>query len=174
MLGYMEKGVQTSMAQCRSTAIIEMIKWIRTSRLSIKKCLSCHQQPEVKYLPRFSPLLIRLEGSPLRGDRSREIELFESLDMVHIRLLVVMCRAMWRKELSKVAESPQVTLSLSLALSLARSLSLSHTHTHADTHTPFPSGLGMTVRFFVEFDLIDRMVGVGPYRPQARIRPSPM
>ena len=47
-----------------------------------------HQQPEVNYLPRFSPLLICLERSPLRGDRSREIDLFENLDMVHIRLLV--------------------------------------------------------------------------------------
>ena len=47
-----------------------------------------HQQPEVNYLPRFSPLLICLERSPLRGDRSREIDLFENLDIVHIRLLV--------------------------------------------------------------------------------------
>ena len=47
---------------------------------------SYHQQPEVNYSPRFSPLLICLE---LRGDRSREIDLFENLDIVHIRLLVV-------------------------------------------------------------------------------------
>ena len=40
MLGYMEKGIQTPMAQGRSTKIIEMIKLIRTSRLSIKKFLS--------------------------------------------------------------------------------------------------------------------------------------
>jgi hypothetical protein len=45
-----------------------------------------HQQPDVNYLPRFSPLLICLERSPLRGDRSREID--ENLDKVHIRLLV--------------------------------------------------------------------------------------
>jgi hypothetical protein len=32
--------------------------------------------------------LICLERSPLRGDRSREIDLFENLDKVHIRLLV--------------------------------------------------------------------------------------
>jgi hypothetical protein len=32
--------------------------------------------------------LICLERSPLRGDRSREIDLFENLDIVHIRLLV--------------------------------------------------------------------------------------
>ena len=48
-----------------------------------------HQQPEVNYLPSFSPLFICLERSPLRGDRSREIDLFENLDIVHIRLLVV-------------------------------------------------------------------------------------
>jgi len=33
--GYLEKGIQTPMAQGRSTKIISMIKWIRTSRLSI-------------------------------------------------------------------------------------------------------------------------------------------
>ena len=51
--------------------------------------MSYHQQSEVNYLPRFSPLLICLERSPLRGDRSREIDFFENLDVVHIRLLVV-------------------------------------------------------------------------------------
>ena len=39
-LGYLEKGIQTPMAQGRSTKIISMIRWIRTSRLSIKKSLS--------------------------------------------------------------------------------------------------------------------------------------
>ena len=34
--GYLEKGIQTPMAQGRSTKIITMIKWIRTGRLSIK------------------------------------------------------------------------------------------------------------------------------------------
>ena len=52
------------------------------------RCAPLHQQPEVNYLPRFSPLLICLERSPLRGDRSRQIDLFENLDIVHIRLLV--------------------------------------------------------------------------------------
>jgi len=40
ILGYIEKGVQTPMAQGRSTKIILMISWIRTSRLSIEYCLS--------------------------------------------------------------------------------------------------------------------------------------
>ena len=40
MLGYMEKGIQTPMAQGLSTKIISMIKWIRTIRLSIKTSLS--------------------------------------------------------------------------------------------------------------------------------------
>jgi len=35
-----EKGIQTPMAQGRSTIIISMIKWIRTSRLLIKNSLS--------------------------------------------------------------------------------------------------------------------------------------
>ena len=34
------KGIQTPMAQGRSTKIIAMIKWIRASRLSIKKSIS--------------------------------------------------------------------------------------------------------------------------------------
>ena len=37
--GYLEQGIQTSMAQGRSTEIILIIKWIRTSRLSINNSL---------------------------------------------------------------------------------------------------------------------------------------
>ena len=62
-----------------STLALSAIEWTRGTH---------HQQPEVNYLPRFSPLLICLERSPLRVDRSREIDLFENLDIVHIRLLV--------------------------------------------------------------------------------------
>ena len=36
----LEKGIQNSMAQGRSTKIIPIIKWIQTSRLSIKNFLS--------------------------------------------------------------------------------------------------------------------------------------
>ena len=36
MLGYLEKGIQTPMAQGPSIKFISMIKWIRTSRLSMK------------------------------------------------------------------------------------------------------------------------------------------
>ena len=35
--GYLKKGIQTPMAQGRSTNIISMKKWIRTGRLSIQK-----------------------------------------------------------------------------------------------------------------------------------------
>ena len=38
--GYLEKGMQTPMAQGRSTKIMSMIKWIRTGRSSIKNSLS--------------------------------------------------------------------------------------------------------------------------------------
>jgi hypothetical protein len=77
------------MAQGRSTKTISM-KWIRTRRLSIKKSLSyagCkswqgkgsrlhfHQQPEVNYLPRFSPQLIPLERYTLSVYRAGEIDL---------------------------------------------------------------------------------------------------
>ena len=37
--GYLVKGIENSMAQGRSTKTISMIKWIRTSRLSIKNSL---------------------------------------------------------------------------------------------------------------------------------------
>jgi hypothetical protein len=47
-----------------------------------------HQQPEVNYLPRFSPQLISLERNTLSVYRAWEIDLFEHLDIVHIRLLV--------------------------------------------------------------------------------------
>ena len=47
-----------------------------------------HQQPEVDYLPRFSPQLIFLERYTLSVYRVGEIDLFENLDKVHIRLLV--------------------------------------------------------------------------------------
>ena len=47
-----------------------------------------HQQPEVTYLPRFSPQLISLERYTLSVYRAGEIDLFKNLDIVHIRLLV--------------------------------------------------------------------------------------
>ena len=40
---YLEKGIQTPMAQGRSTKVISMIKWVRTSTLSLKKSLSPDQ-----------------------------------------------------------------------------------------------------------------------------------
>ena len=46
------KGIQTPMAQGRSTKIISMIEWIRTSRLSIKHSLS----PSQKNQPLFQAL----------------------------------------------------------------------------------------------------------------------
>ena len=45
-----------------------------------------HQQPEVNYLPRFSPRLISLERYTLSVYRAGEIDLFKNLDIVHIRL----------------------------------------------------------------------------------------
>ena len=51
-----------------------------------------HQQPEVNYLPRFSLQLNTLEESSLRLYYSREIDLLENLDVVHITLLVDSCR----------------------------------------------------------------------------------
>jgi len=51
--------------------------------------LAFHQQPEASYLPRFSSQLISLERYTLSVYRAGEIDLFENLDIVHIRLLVV-------------------------------------------------------------------------------------
>ena len=45
MLGYLEKRIQTRMAQGRSTKVVSMIKWIRTSRLSRKNSLSLSGAP---------------------------------------------------------------------------------------------------------------------------------
>ena len=56
-----------------------------------------HQQPEVNYLPRFSPPLISLERYTLSVYRAGEIDLFENLDIVHIRLLVDRLGCIYRK-----------------------------------------------------------------------------
>jgi hypothetical protein len=42
ILSYVEKGIQTPMAQGRSTKLSYMAKWIRTSSLGIKNSLSPH------------------------------------------------------------------------------------------------------------------------------------
>ena len=55
----------------------------------VDRSFGSHQQPEVNYLPRFSPQLISLERYTLSVYRAGEIDLFENLDKVHIRLLVV-------------------------------------------------------------------------------------
>ena len=53
-----------------------------------KKIAAVHLQPEVNYLPRFSPQLISLEEYTLRVYFPGEIDLLEKLDIVHITLLV--------------------------------------------------------------------------------------
>jgi hypothetical protein len=47
LTAYLEKGIQTPMAQGRSTQIISMIKWIRTSRLSIKNSYLISSNPSL-------------------------------------------------------------------------------------------------------------------------------
>ena len=42
-----EKGIQTPMAQGRSTQIISIIKWFRTSRLSLKN-FHCHSNSKIQ------------------------------------------------------------------------------------------------------------------------------
>ena len=63
-LGYLEKGIQTPMAQGRSTKIISMIKWIRTSRLSRNNSLTLsfvEQATEGEANGRLSSAADRLE-----------------------------------------------------------------------------------------------------------------
>jgi len=54
MSGYLEEGIQTPMAQGRSTKVISMIWWIGTNRLSIKNSLSWQTQmafaPQVRLI----------------------------------------------------------------------------------------------------------------------------
>ena len=49
--------------------------------------VAIHQEPEVNYLSHFGPLIF-LERYTLSVYRAGEINLFENLDIVHIRLLV--------------------------------------------------------------------------------------
>ena len=61
---YLEKGIQTPMVQGRSTQIISMIKWIRTSRLSIKNSLygleglRCRAVVQVEALPQSGSMTV--------------------------------------------------------------------------------------------------------------------
>ena len=63
MLGYLEKGIQTPMAQGRSTEIIRVTKWIRTSRLSLKHPLSGCRWPA------RPPTLFDQQGSASQGSQ---------------------------------------------------------------------------------------------------------
>ena len=52
-------------------------------------CTKCHQQPQVEVFTPFQPSVDSLERYTLSVYRAGEIDLFENLDIVHIRLLVV-------------------------------------------------------------------------------------
>jgi len=54
--------------------------------------LGQHRQPEVNNLPHFSPQLFPLERQMLSFYRAGEIDLFENLDIVHMRLLLAVER----------------------------------------------------------------------------------
>ena len=51
MLGYLKKGIQPPMAQGRSSKFNSMIKWIRTSWLSIKNSLFAISQKLCPSIP---------------------------------------------------------------------------------------------------------------------------
>ena len=132
MEGFLEKGIQTPMAQGRSTKLISMIQKIRTSRLSIDISLSGHLQ--------------RMRGYPLAGIAERLV--------FHCRTTSASTapRTPRRGMQDACDPSKQVPFSLTsqsgslFAVSIHRcvtkiqnsvslSLSLSHTHTHTHTHT---------------------------------------
>jgi hypothetical protein len=73
MYVYLEKGIQTPMARDRSTKIILMIKWIRTSRLSIKNSLSLRslaQSLTYPYALWYKPCPVQSTSSALTALRS--------------------------------------------------------------------------------------------------------
>ena len=74
----MEKGIQAPTAQGRCTIIIYMIRWIRTSRLSMKKSLSL-MRGRVMHPTRFHATA--LEGIA-KSQFSRKAVVFKSGDRV--------------------------------------------------------------------------------------------
>ena len=65
----MEKGIQTPMAQGRTPKIIEMIRRIRTSRLSMKKNLSQQAHGDIDLMFDEAAMVTS------RGDRKVDIRL---------------------------------------------------------------------------------------------------
>jgi len=65
----LEKRIQTHMAQGRSTNIIQMLKWIRTSRVSINESLSlCRAGERVRLGTLTMALTQRVGGSVRKVD----------------------------------------------------------------------------------------------------------
>ena len=78
-----DKRIQTPMLQGRPTMIISMMKWIRTSRLSIKKYLSAGclmlRPPE----PKTSVFQKKQRGEGRRAQRSESHDFVQPADFVH-------------------------------------------------------------------------------------------
>ena len=74
ILGYLQKGIQTPMAQGRSTNIISMIRWIRTSTSSIQNSLSGR---------RFRKAMITAENKA----KQRAVESLTNFETVKVHLL---------------------------------------------------------------------------------------
>ena len=53
-----------------------------------------------------------MDGSPSQGDRSRRIDLFENLDIVHIRLLVVVNHPVFEPSSNRTPPNPPVLAGL--------------------------------------------------------------
>ena len=128
-----ESGIQTLMAQGRSTTVISMIQWTRTSRLSINMSL-CLIRPardssQIMVLP-----LVRewvREGQGVRErERDREIEREREREKERTFLTTLPGRTI-RLEKSRaglirsLSLAPSLPLSLSLSSSLFLALSLS-------------------------------------------------
>ena len=83
----MKQGIQPPMAQGRSTKIIWMIKWIRTSRLSIKNSLSAAEsESDHSLVLQVARLSTRKYWGTL------EEEFFTDNLLVHMHFIIVMIR----------------------------------------------------------------------------------
>jgi len=82
MYGYLEKGIQTPMAQGRSTKIISMNKWFRTSRLSIKHPLALQVRVEELSLAAVGvALLTRSVAASIQVCFSQTVSLCRNVDV---------------------------------------------------------------------------------------------
>jgi len=131
-------GIQTPMAQGRSTKTISMIKWIRTSRLSINNSLS---------------------GRYFQGDVRKLVtdDLPALKPTVHPRTL-----SLYRTHSRTLALSHSITLTLALSHSISLSLSLALSHCWSPTTSPCSSPRSTIIIIIINFLFIALTFNVKP------------